>query len=115
MICPKCEYEYVEGITKCADCGEDLITSQDFEGHLVHHSDWVVIYHTSENYEAEMLRANLEGAGVETQILQQKDRSYPAVGDLAVVKILVKKSDAESAKTIIDDINSSEGNSGEEG
>ena len=23
--CPKCKYEYVDGITKCADCGSDLV------------------------------------------------------------------------------------------
>lgn len=23
--CPKCKYEYVEGITKCADCGSELV------------------------------------------------------------------------------------------
>lgn len=25
MICPKCKSEYIEGITKCADCGVDLV------------------------------------------------------------------------------------------
>lgn len=24
-FCPKCKYEYIEGITKCADCGCDLV------------------------------------------------------------------------------------------
>ena len=25
MICPKCNAEYIEGYTKCSDCGEDLV------------------------------------------------------------------------------------------
>lgn len=104
MICPKCEYEYVDGITKCADCGSELIAVEDFEGDLVHPDDWVIIKTFSEEYEANMVKANLEGAEIETLLLGQKDRSYPAVGDLAIIKILVKKSDAEDAAQIIEDI-----------
>ena len=105
MICPKCEYEYVDGITKCADCGNDLIPVEEFEGNLVHPSDWAIIYTCSETYEAEMLKANLMGAGIKSLILGQKDSSYPGVGDLAVVKLLVHKDDIEEAQKIIDDIN----------
>lgn len=103
MICPKCEYEYIAGIKKCADCGAELIPKEDFEGNLVHPSDWVIVFSCSEEYEAEMLKANLEGGNIETLILGQKDRSFPAVGDLAVIKVLVKKQDAKSALKIIED------------
>ncbi|MFC2140080.1 hypothetical protein ACFLR4_05390 [Bacteroidota bacterium] len=61
MICPKCEYEYTDGIKECADCGAELIPKEDFEGNLVHPSDWVIIFTCSEEYEAGMLKANLEG------------------------------------------------------
>jgi hypothetical protein len=66
----------------------------------------VVVYTTNENYQAEMYKANLEGAGIDVSILGQKDRNYPTVGDLAVIKILVKKKDAENALEIVNDINS---------
>ena len=103
MICPKCEYEYIDGIKKCADCGAELIPKEDFEGNLVHPSDWIIVYSCSEEYEAEMLKANLEGGNIEALILGQKDRSFPGVGDLAVIKVLVKKTDAENALKIIED------------
>ena len=106
MICPNCEYEYIDGVAECPDCGIKLVTQHDFEGHLVHHSDWIVVYTTNEDYQAEMYKANLEGADIEVSILGQKDRNYPTVGDLAVIKILVKKKDAENALEIINDINS---------
>ena len=52
-----------------------------------------------------MLKSNLEGAEIEVLILNQNDSSFPVVGDLSVTKLLVKKSDAEDAITIINDIN----------
>ncbi len=114
MICPKCELEFVDGIVVCPDCGENLVDKEEFEGNLVHPSDWLVVYTTSENYEAEMFKANLLGAEIDSLILGQKDRNYPAVGDLAVIKLLVKKMDAESAIEIINDINSRKDNINEE-
>lgn len=107
MICPNCEYEYVEGITVCPDCGTQLIPSDEFEGNLTHPEDYIIVYTCSELYEAEMLKANLKGADIEAMILSQKDRNYPGVGDLAVVKLLVEKDKATEAQEIINDINSS--------
>lgn len=108
MICPNCEYEYVEGITKCPDCGEKLIPLEDFTSRLTKPEDWVTVYTCSETYEADMLKANLEGAGIQSLILVQKDVSFPTPGDLSVIKLKVKKDDAEEARDIIDDINSSD-------
>lgn len=113
MICPVCEYEYIEGIRKCPDCGTQLIPREDFEGNLVHPSDWITVFTCDEIYEAEMLKANLESAEIETLILSQKDRSYPVVGNLSVVKLLVKKADQQTALDIINDINSRNDDDGE--
>ena len=105
MICPKCEAEYIDGITVCADCGIELIPVEEFEGHLVKPSDWIIVYTTDASFEADMLKANLESAGIETLILSQKDQSFPAVGDLAIIKILVKRNDLSAAEEILRDIN----------
>lgn len=101
MICPKCEYDYVDGVTVCPDCGTELITGEDFEGNLVHPSDWVIAFTCYERYEAEMMKANLESAGIDAIILEQRDQSFPAMGDLMMVKLLVKKGDAEDALEFI--------------
>ena len=105
MICPKCEAEYVKGVTVCADCGTELITKEDFELNLVHHEDWTSVYSTDARYEAEMIKANLKGANIESIILSQKDKNFPATGDLSVIKVLVKKEDSDDAENIIKDIN----------
>lgn len=107
MICPVCESEYVEGIKVCADCGTELIPVEEFEGNLVHPKDWVIVYTCADPLVAEMLKANLEGAEIETIIISQKDRNYPVGGDLSVVKLLTKKTDAQEALEIIQDINNS--------
>lgn len=104
MICPKCEAEYVEGVKVCADCNVDLITNEEFEQHLIHHEDWKPIYSTDVMYEAEMIKANLKGADINTIILSQKDKNFPSSGDLSVIKLLVKKADEEDAKKIIADL-----------
>lgn len=105
MICPKCEAEYVKGITVCPDCGVELIPEEKYEGHLVHPSDWITIYTTDASFEADMLKANLEGAGIETLVLSQKDQNFPVTGNLAVIKVMVKKENMEAALEILNDIN----------
>lgn len=105
MICPKCEYEYVEGINLCPDCNSKLIPVEKFKGNLVHPSDWIIVYTCDEPYEAEMLKSNLEGAKIESLIISQKDRSFVVFGNLSLVKLLVKKTDQNEALAIINDIN----------
>lgn len=104
-ICPNCESEYKEGVIVCPDCGIELVDNKEFTENLTTPEDYQVIFTTSAEYEAEMLRANLEGAGIEALIVPKKDRNFPAVGDLAVIDLLVKKEDFEEASQIIKDIN----------
>jgi hypothetical protein len=106
MICPKCECEYLDRVKICADCGTELISVEQFEGNLIHPKDWVVIYSSSDLMEAEMFKANFEGAEIESIIISQKDRSLIYLGEVSPVKLLVKKKDANDALSIINDINS---------
>lgn len=65
---------------------------------------WIVVYVCDQVYEAEMLKANLRGAGIDSIILTQKDSSYPMPGNLSIVKLLVKRSDYQTALDIIKNI-----------
>ncbi|MBK8945219.1 MAG: DUF2007 domain-containing protein [Ignavibacteriae bacterium] len=108
MICPNCEIEYVEGIKICVECGTELITNESFELNLINYDDWEIVFTTSDTIEAEMIKANLEGAGIESIILSQQDKNFPSPGDLSIIKILVKKEDLDDAKEIITDISREE-------
>ena len=104
-ICPNCNYEYVEGITKCPDCGAELVSKEfyvrpeDWE-----EEDWEVVFTSSLEYEVEMLRDNLEGAGITAAVLSQRDRNFPAPGDFSIVKLLVHKDDVQNALNFIEQI-----------
>ncbi|HAW09012.1 MAG TPA: hypothetical protein DCW42_07615 [Bacteroidetes bacterium] len=73
--------------------------------------DWEIVYTTNREIDAEMYKANLEGAGIPVNILSQVDTTRMfTIGNLAVVKIYVPIQFFNSAKEIIDAINSESDN-----
>ena len=60
-----------------------------------------------------MLKDTLESAGIDANILSQKDSSFPGTGDLAVIKLLVKSEDVSSAVDYIKQLNNSKPDNGE--
>jgi len=114
-ICPNCNYEYVEGITICPDCGTYLVDETLYEKpEEWTEENWEVVYTSAKDYEIEMLKDNLESAGIKAAILQQKDRNFPALGDLAVIKLLVRREDINAALGFIQKINLESGEGDEE-
>jgi predicted negative regulator of RcsB-dependent stress response len=60
-------------------------------------ADYALVYEASNLIEAQMIKANLESAEIESYILNQQDRNYPGVGDMTVVKVFVRVKDASEA------------------
>lgn len=105
-VCPNCKYEYIEGIKICPDCNVELVDPSELKQPVeLKEENWVVVYSTDQEYKAEMFKDNLESAGIEVSILSQKDHNFPAPGNFSVIKILVKREDAESALSFIEEIN----------
>jgi hypothetical protein len=101
-ICPNCDYEYVSGITYCPDCQKPLVDEKLFlKPEDWNEDNWEVVYTSNQEYEIEMLRDNLEGAGIKATMLSQKDRNFPSPGDFSVVKLLVKKEDLQDALNFV--------------
>ncbi|MCZ7557899.1 MAG: DUF2007 domain-containing protein [Bacteroidia bacterium] len=88
----------------CADCATEqngrIFCEQD--EHLNVHSGFVVAYTTATDYEAEMIKANLEGAGIHALVFNQHDHVYfTTMGMLALVNVMVPPSQLEAALEII--------------
>lgn len=105
-ICPNCNAEYEDNVVLCFDCGVALVDKSTYEEMTEKYKDWEVVYSTPQLYEAEMVRTNLETAGIESLILEQKDTSFPLGGELGEIKVLVPKYRVEEAKQIIEKIQS---------
>jgi len=114
-VCKNCNYEYVEGIAICPDCNSPLVDEnhlQKFEE--LSEADWVLIYTSDNELELGMLKGVLESAGLEVNVLSQKDHNFPMPGDLSVVKLFVRKTDVKSALNYIQDVKNREGDSSDE-
>ncbi len=114
-VCPNCGYEYVEGITICPDCGSPLMDEKYFnKPETWTEKNWEVVFTSDREYEIEMLRDNLEGAGIPAAMLSQKDRNFPTAGDFSVVKLLVHKDDIQTALNFIQQVMNQSGDEPEE-
>lgn len=88
-----------------------LLFFEDFDLPEDKRIPWVLVYTTSTLIDAEMFRANLEGANIPVQVLSQVDSTRMfSVGELAIVKIFVQSPYYEQAKEIINHIESNEYN-----
>lgn len=106
-ICPNCKYEYIDGIVICPDCNTPLVDAIELNNYTeLSEEDWVLVYTSFSEIDANMLKENLESAGIPASILSQKDSSFPAPGDLSTVKLFVKKADVPEALEFIQEVKS---------
>lgn len=114
-ICPNCNYEYYEGIAICPDCNTRLVDEKDLpKFEELSEEDWVLVYTSDSELEVDMMKGNLESAGLEVNILSQKDHSFPAPGDLSVVKLMVRKADMQTTLNFLQDVKKRQDESAEE-
>jgi hypothetical protein len=106
-ICPNCNYEYIEGIVICPDCNTPLVEESELNNYEeLSEEDWALVYTTFNLIDAELLRENLESAGISATVLSQKDSNFPTPGDLSRIKLFVKKTDVSDALEFIQTVKS---------
>jgi len=69
MFCPKCQYEYVAGVTTCPDCGAALVFKLPLEPAKVSEepdesSDSVIVFESESNPDIEIAKEILDEAGI---------------------------------------------------
>ncbi len=99
--CPNCGYEYVDGLKKCNDCGEDLVAQ------LVPEPDsydpWAVVKEVSLPSEAKMIHGLLSANNIPAVVEDKRFGMIPdTFGDLSIVKVFVKEKDLKKAKELIE-------------
>jgi hypothetical protein len=64
--------------------------------------NWVTVYTTGTEYEADMIAANLESTGIPARVYAQNDQMFVAtIGDLAVIRVMVPAEAADEAKNYL--------------
>ncbi len=67
------------------------------------YEDWVSVFDTSTDYEADLVRDRLDDSGLPAVVLTQRDHAFNLnVGDLAAVRVMVPPDRAGEARDILD-------------
>lgn len=65
--------------------------------------DWIAVYRTGTDYEADLVRDRLDDAGIPAIVLTQRDHAFNLnVGDLAPVNVMVPPDQVERARALLD-------------
>ena len=68
------------------------------------YQDWVAVFNTSTDYEADLVRDRLDAAGIAAVVLTQRDHAFNLnVGDLAPVRVMVRPEDVGAAQEVINE------------
>lgn len=65
MYCPKCKYEYRDGIKICSECGCELTEKPDDKKSMIDYNSKLCRIYTAENdFEADIIISKLESEGI---------------------------------------------------
>jgi hypothetical protein len=69
------------------------------------YEDWIAVFRTGTDYEADLVRDRLDDAGVPAVVLTQRDHAFNlTVGDLAPVSVMVPPEHVDEAAALLDSI-----------
>jgi hypothetical protein len=66
--------------------------------------DWVSVFRTGTDYEADLVRDRLDDSGIPAVVLTQRDHAFNlTVGDLAAVHVMVPPEQADRATSLLEE------------
>lgn len=66
------------------------------------YEDWVIVFQSGTDYEADLVRDRLDDSGVDAVILTQRDHAFNLnVGDLSAVNVLVPPGQVDDAVAVL--------------
>ena len=99
MFCPKCKYEYVDGINICSDCGTELVEELPIE--KFEYVEFTTIAETNDLGLIALAKSILGSEGIKYYI---NDMQGFIPGANLYIQIKVPISDATNAKELLKDI-----------
>ena len=67
------------------------------------YEDWISVFETGTDYEADLVRDRLDDAGLTAVVLTQRDHAFNLnVGDLAAVHVMVPPRDVDDARDVLE-------------
>lgn len=103
-FCAKCRTEYIADADRCDDCGEPLVDELPvIDATVGDAGELVGVWRAQGEMEAQLVRALLEGSGIESMLSGEALRLTHGltVDGLAEVRILVREEDVTKACEII--------------
>jgi hypothetical protein len=86
---------------RCEACGTDPYLCAEHAGISIIEG-WAQLYTSSDEFEMQLLRDNLQAEGMDAQVFSQKSHTYPVdMGDLALVRLMVPVWEYERALEVI--------------
>lgn len=71
---------------------------------MSNHEDWVSVFRSSTDYEADLVRDRLDDSGIPAVVLTQRDHAFNlTVGDLASVHVMVPPEQADRAVSLLEE------------
>jgi len=106
LFCPKCKYEYVKNVTKCPDCGVDLVEelTPDEDVITLEYNELITVFESLNPVDIAISKSILEDANIPYYAKNEAiSSSFTGLG-FAAIELQVGIKDVEAALEILKDL-----------
>lgn len=107
MFCPKCKSEYVEGISTCKECEEQLVEKLEEESEIIESQELVTIMRTFDRGIIAIAKSILLSENIPFYVSEEMTFGIITFGTLNPMGIQVPEQFEETARDLLSDLLSS--------